>query len=81
MAQAIVTKYHGPTNTRGSRVSAEASAGKLFITWDDALDSDKNHEAAAVAFIKKMNWLNRAREGIAHGVLPNGDHVHVFYSK
>lgn len=79
--QAIVTKYHGPTNTRGSRVSAEAQATKIYLTWDDALSSEKNHEAAAVAYIRKMNWENRAREGIAHGVLPNGDHVHVFYNK
>lgn len=78
MAQAIVTKYHGPTNTKGSRISAEAAAGKIYMPYAHELNIDDNHEAAAVVLIKKVGWESHARQGIAHGVLPNGDHVHVF---
>lgn len=79
MAQAIITKYFGPGNVRGSRISAEARAGKVYVSYDHALDLIDNHKAAAVALIKKVGWEDAARErGIAHGVLPNGDHVHVF---
>lgn len=78
MAQAIVTKYHGPTNTRGSRISAEAEAGKIFVGYDDALNSEDNHKLAALALIKKVGWERHLRGGLAHGVLPGGDHVHVF---
>lgn len=57
MRQAIVTKYHGPTNTRGSRIIATAAGGqRLTVEYDDALDSDANHFAAARALAGKMNW-------------------------
>lgn len=58
MFQAIVTKYFGPTNHRGARVKASAQAGSLTIPWDHALNSDQNHENAAVALAKKYGWLN-----------------------
>ena len=38
MFQAIQTTYHGPTNMRGSRVSARAEAGRVTLEWDDAYD-------------------------------------------
>jgi hypothetical protein len=78
MSQAIITKYHGPGNVKGSRISAEAAAGKIFVSYDSALNSDDNHKMAALALIKKVGWERHARGGIAHGVLPSGDHVHVF---
>ena len=34
--QAIVTKYLGPTKSRGSRVKATASAGSITLAWNDA---------------------------------------------
>lgn len=55
MRQTIVTKYHGPGNVRGSRVSATCQAGKVIIEWDNALNSDQNHAAACVALCKKIN--------------------------
>jgi hypothetical protein len=78
MAQAIITKYHGPTNTKGGRISAEAAAGKIYMPYAHELDIEDNHKAAALQLIRKVGWGRHAREGIAHGVLPNGDHVHVF---
>jgi hypothetical protein len=57
--QAIVTKYLGPTNFRGSRVVAKAYAGRVVIPWDDALGQDENHEMAARALCLKFGWFGR----------------------
>ncbi len=53
----IATKYHGPTNTRGSRISATATSGqRLTVGYDDALSSEQNHMAAAQELLTKLNW-------------------------
>ena len=59
MRQAIVTKYHGPTDTRGSRVSATAQAKRIFVGWNDALDVEGNHLGAAMKLAKLMGWKGK----------------------
>ena len=55
--QAIVTRYHGPTNTRGSRISATAANGeRIYLPYDDSLNSDDMHRKAAYALRDKMGW-------------------------
>jgi len=54
--QAITTKYHGPTNTRGARISARAEAGRIFVPYNHALNSSDNHAAAAMALAEKWGW-------------------------
>ena len=54
--QAIVTKYLGPTNTRGARVKASCEAGSLTVSWDYALNPEDNHKAAARALIRQLGW-------------------------
>lgn len=66
--QAITTRYIGPTNFRGSRVKATAAAGSVTLNWDDALNSDANHEAAALALATKYGW----RGGWFGGGMPDG---------
>lgn len=62
--KAITTKYHGPTNFKGSRVSASAEGGhRLYVSWDDALDSSENHKQAAMALAKRLNWAGQWFEG------------------
>ena len=56
ICQAIVTKYFGPTTTRGSRIKASASAGSKTVHYDHALNVADNHAAAAKAFAEKMQW-------------------------
>lgn len=56
MYQAIQTKFHGPTNTRGARVSARADAGSITLSWDCALNVTDNHKAAAVALARRYGW-------------------------
>lgn len=57
MRQAIVTKYHGPTNTRGSRISARAYAGRVSVPYEYALSVEENHAAACRAFAAKFGWF------------------------
>jgi hypothetical protein len=54
--QAIVTKFLGPTNHRGSRVKAWCEAGSVTVSWDHAKDVGGNHDAAAEALIRKLGW-------------------------
>ena len=70
--QAIVTKYLGPTNTRGARIKATAQAGATYLSWDYALDTSANHRAAAIALANKFKWLDHSdlSEG---GSLPAGN--------
>jgi len=60
--QSISTRYLGPTDFRGSRVKAITSSGlSITISWDDALDLDGNHDAAAIALVRKLGWDNPER--------------------
>lgn len=68
--QAIITKYLGPTNSRGSRVKASCEAGSVTIDWNDALDSLENHAAAALALATKLQWTERNQ--FIPGGLSNG---------
>lgn len=72
--QAIRTKYHGPSNVRGSRISATAAAGRVIVEWDDALNYEQNHAAAAQKLCAKLNWSGT----LISGGLPDGSKVHVF---
>ena len=56
--QAIITKYLGPTNTRGSRIKATAWAGSVTVSYDYSLDTVGNHKAAAQALCDKLNADN-----------------------
>ena len=55
----IETAYHGPTNTRGSRISATCKRDsnltfRKFVDYRSDLDSSANHLAAAEALMKLM---------------------------
>jgi hypothetical protein len=55
--KAIFTKYHGPTNTRGSRISASDEDGnKVSIPYPHELSGEAVHRKAADALCAKMNW-------------------------
>lgn len=60
MGPVIITRYLGPTNQRGSRVVAthrrDSSRSnrhpwRKALSWDDALSSEANHQAAAQALL------------------------------
>lgn len=54
--QAIITKFYGPTNTKGARIKAECAAGSVFVSYPYELSTDKAHWQAARALIVKMGW-------------------------
>lgn len=54
--QSIRTKYHGPSNVRGSRIKATAAAGSVTVGYSHAHDSEGNHIRAAQALAAKMGW-------------------------
>jgi hypothetical protein len=61
---AIKTSYHGPTNTRGSRIIADAGMKRrVSVSYDHRLNSDGNHMAAAKALCEKMGWGGDMRGG------------------
>ena len=71
MLQAIVTKYHGPTNYKGSRISARAEAGRVVLAYDYALNPDENHKAAAQALAARYGWTEaNGYPALAGGALP-----------
>ena len=65
--QTISTKYFGPTNTRGPRVKAMTSSGHrgstYTVEWDDSLDVEGNHAAAAQKLLDKIGWRGEWRMG------------------
>ena len=71
--QAIIVKYFGAGNVRGSRWVAKAKGGSVTVPYDHALNADDNAEAAAVALCKKLGWDFE----LAGGTLPDGSRVFV----
>ncbi|SFI05414.1 hypothetical protein [Methylobacterium brachiatum] len=68
MRQAIITKYHGPTNSRGARVSAKASAGRVTIPYTYDASADHIHTRAAARLALKLGWSGQ----FYAGGLPDG---------
>lgn len=67
--KAIITKYHGPTNFKGSRISASDMDGnRATISYPHELSGEACHFAAAQALCKKMGWGGK----MAGGALKNG---------
>ena len=76
--KAIVTKYHGPTNTRGSRFSATAEGvGRIYKPYNYGQNADENHYAAALQLANKHGWLKDGTRLVGGG-LPDGGCVWVF---
>lgn len=76
--QAIVTKYFGPTNSRGSRIKAQCDAGSITIAYPSELSGMDCHAAAAKALVDKLGWNDANYGGLLGGQLPNGDYAFVF---
>ena len=73
--QTIITKYHGPTNTKGAKMSAKCNAGTITIPYYPSFSVDKNHEIACGALLQKLAWCT---EGVrVGGYLPDDSMVFV----
>lgn len=57
----IETRYHGPTNTKGARISARFTVGNMrpvFISYPYELYGQHAHKQAALAMLEKNNLKN-----------------------
>lgn len=52
--QAIITKYHSPTNTRGARVSATCDSKRIFVSYPHELSGEKLHAYALKELCRAM---------------------------
>lgn len=71
--KAIVTKYLGPTHSRGSRIVATAEGGHRVTVPYDYGASDP-HVVAALELARKVGWTGELIEG----GLPDGRSCFVF---
>ena len=55
--QAIITKYHGPGNVRGARISATTASGiRHTIGYPHELSTSEGHHRAAQELADKLGW-------------------------
>lgn len=55
MAQAIITKFVGPTDKRASRVSVKGWITSAMYKWDESLSVEENHAVAAGHYVYELN--------------------------
>jgi hypothetical protein len=79
MNRCIVTKYKGPTNTKGSRIVASAYGKRVTFPWDHSEDVVMNHAMAAAYAASKFGWLDGTAWERHDATLPDGRScAHVF---
>ncbi len=69
----VITRYHGATDYKPSRISASAEGyDRVYISYDHSLTVTANHKAAALALATRNDWL---RDGIklSGAEMPNGN--------
>jgi hypothetical protein len=62
---AIETRYHGPTNYKGSRISVrrmddEKRPERRFYSYPHELNSDDGHKWAANQWLREKGWNDKA---------------------
>lgn len=87
--QAILTRYYGPTNTKGSSIKASCERGSILVPYPHECNEGHDaHRFAAQALLDKFVAEDRKNYGpdskpawgrpFVSGGLPNGDWAHVF---
>lgn len=76
--QAIRTRFHGPSNVKGSRYSAKCEARTIYLSADHSLDSADNHRRACEELVKVMGWNTGKLAGGMVGGEFQHDHYWVF---
>lgn len=76
--QAIICKYFGPTNSKGSRIKAQCAAGSITIDYPHELSGQAVYRKAAEALVTKLGWDDVHYGGLLGGQLPSGDYAFVF---
>ena len=88
--QAIVTKYHGPTETKGSRITAKCGAGSVTVDYyalqpeaqDQGWPGEEGVHRAAAERLKKMlvskKGLTHWDKPTAAGWIDGNSYAHVY---
>lgn len=77
--KAITTKYHGPSNTRGARISASDMDGnRATIDYPYDLSGEACHKAAADQLCAKQGWMGA--DTLVGGAIKGG-YVFVFVTE
>lgn len=79
--QAIQTKFHGPTHTKGSRIVAKCTAGTITVDYhsiEHARHEEDRHQLVAAMLQHKLGWNSDTYGGLISGQLADGTYVHVF---
>lgn len=80
--QAIITKYIGPSNSRGTRIRASiknnftSTTTTIYTSYDSGLSERDNHAYAAMALVRKIMDLDSGNNWTC-GELPNGGYCFV----
>lgn len=78
--KAIVTKYRGPTDNKGSaiRCMAEGVTSRTYTTGslDTSKDTPEWHREAARRYAKQLGWFDGYE--MVSGSLPDGSYAHTF---
>ena len=68
MANAIITKYVGATDTKPSKfVASDANGNKVSTSYDYSLTAEANHYKAACELRDKMGWKGELIGGSIKG--------------
>ena len=79
--KAIVTRYLGPTNTKGARIKAtDCDDNSLTIPYPYELSGEECHRKAAEALCEKMGWKGElfgggTKEGYVFVFAPNRERL------
>ena len=65
MTQSIITRYHGPTNTKPSRMSARPSGGAqcIFQSYEHEFTTYANHRLIALDLARRLKWRGKWQGG------------------
>lgn len=72
--RALITKFVGPTNTKGSRIQVKGWMNSAYYAWDHSLSVEENHAIAAGHYVFD---LNKGRDGdykwsiVSGGAMPD----------
>ena len=72
--RAIVTKYIGPTNHRGARMTAQMGEKKITIPYAYEFNTSQNHE---IVGLRLAIMLGHGANGLHTASLPDGRYCHI----
>jgi hypothetical protein len=76
--KAITTKYHGPTKTRGSRISATDGSKRITVPFDHGVDDRENHRLTMRDLVYAIGMSELTPSEQWHGGTINGGSSYVW---